>query len=71
MILWNFVHHLKLSEIDHAKIVIACVGMLEMVESCPHWRPKAMDFWQLSDERRFADSPIAIARNPQQGFSTW
>ncbi|WP_454834038.1 hypothetical protein [Rahnella aceris] len=89
--LWNFVHQIKLSETDQAKIAIACVGMLEMVETRPHWRPKAgdarsleyndaanskrlqmlMDFWQLTDERRFADSIIALARNPQQGFSAW
>lgn len=30
-----------------------------------------MDWWQITDEQRFADSIIAIARNPQQGFSTW
>lgn len=89
--LWKFVHQLKLSETDQAKIAIACVGIIEMVETRPHWRPKAggarsmeyydaansqrirmlMDFWQLTDERQFADSIIAIARNPQQGFSTW
>ncbi|WP_227135964.1 nSTAND3 domain-containing NTPase [Kosakonia radicincitans] len=30
-----------------------------------------MDWWQLTDEQRFADSIMAIARNPQQGFSAW
>lgn len=30
-----------------------------------------MDWWQLTDEQRFADSIITIARNPQQGFTTW
>ncbi|HCU15725.1 hypothetical protein M988_3060 [Hafnia paralvei ATCC 29927] len=89
--LWNFVHQFELSEAAQTKIAIACVGMLEMIETRPHWRPKAgdfrsleyndaanskrlqmlMDFWQLTNERRFADSIIAIARNPQQGFSAW
>ncbi|MCR3702036.1 restriction endonuclease [Citrobacter sp. RHBSTW-00570] len=89
--LWSFVHQLELSEAAQTKIAIAFVGMLEMIETRPHWRPKAgdarsleyndaanskrlrmlMDFWQLTNERRFADSIIAIARNPQQGFSAW
>lgn len=30
-----------------------------------------MDWWQLTDEQLFADSIITIARNPQQGFTTW
>jgi hypothetical protein len=30
-----------------------------------------MDWWQLTNERLFADSVMAIARNPQQGFSPW
>ncbi|MEH8974251.1 hypothetical protein RAF83_28010, partial [Klebsiella pneumoniae] len=30
-----------------------------------------MDWWQLTNEQRFADSIMTIARNPQQGFSTW
>ncbi|WP_187229762.1 nSTAND3 domain-containing NTPase [Escherichia marmotae] len=88
--LWNFVHPLGFSEVDQAKIARACVGMLEMIETRPHWRPKAgdprsleyndaanskrllmlMDWWQLTDERQFADSIIAIARNPQRDFST-
>jgi hypothetical protein len=89
--LWDFVHPNGLSEADQTKIARACVGMLEMIETRPHWRPRAgdarsleyndaanskrlrmlMDWWQLTDERRFADSIIAIARNPQQGFGAW
>jgi len=89
--LWDFVHPNGLSEADQAKIARACVGMLEVIETRPHWRPRAgdarsleyndaanskrlrmlMDWWQLTDERRFADSIIAIARNPQQGFGAW
>ena len=69
----------------------ACLGKLEMIETRPHWRPRAsdarsleyndaenskrlrilMDWWQLTDDQRFADSIIAIARNPQQGFGAW
>ncbi|MEH8539440.1 hypothetical protein RAG52_27570, partial [Klebsiella pneumoniae] len=30
-----------------------------------------MDWWQLTNEQRFADSIMTIARNPPQGFSTW
>ncbi|MCL6358127.1 hypothetical protein EXT68_22155 [Pectobacterium parmentieri] len=30
-----------------------------------------MDWWQLTDERQFADSIMAIVRNPQQGFGAW
>jgi len=30
-----------------------------------------MDWWEITDDRRFADSIIRIARNPQQGFSAW
>ncbi|MDU7348836.1 MAG: hypothetical protein E7L23_25800 [Klebsiella grimontii] len=89
--LWNFVHTLELSEVDQAKIARACIGMLEMIETRPPWRPKAgdslsleyndvanskrlqmlMDWWQLTNEQRFADSIMTIARNPPQGFSTW
>lgn len=89
--LWNFVHTLGLSEVDQAKIARACIGMLEMIETRPPWRPKAgdslsleyndvanskrlrmlMDWWQLTNEQRFADSIMTIARNPPQGFSTW
>ena len=89
--LWDFVHPNGLSEADQTKIARACVCMLEMIETRPHWRPRAgdarsleyndaanskrlrmlMEWWQLTDERRFADSIIAIARNPQQGFGAW
>lgn len=30
-----------------------------------------MDWWLLTNELRFADSIMVIARNPQQGFSAW
>ncbi|MFJ2458095.1 hypothetical protein ACIOVC_06035 [Pseudomonas neuropathica] len=30
-----------------------------------------MDWWEITDDRRFADCIIKIARNPQQGFSAW
>ncbi|MBS7845856.1 restriction endonuclease [Pseudomonas fluorescens] len=30
-----------------------------------------MDWWEITDDGRFADSIIKIARNPQQGFSAW
>lgn len=30
-----------------------------------------MDWWRLTNERAFADSIMAIARNPQQGFDAW
>ncbi|CAH0273103.1 restriction endonuclease [Pseudomonas brassicacearum] len=89
--LWDFVHPNGLSEADQTKIARACVGMLEMIETRPHWRPRAgnvrsleyndaanskrlrmlMDWWQLTNERLFADSIMAIARNPQQGFGAW
>lgn len=89
--LWDFVYPCGLSEADQAKIARACVGKLEMIETRPHWRPRAsdarsleyndaenskrlrilMDWWQLTDDQRFADSIIAIARNPQQGFGAW
>ncbi|MCX9031580.1 hypothetical protein NLN83_07330 [Citrobacter portucalensis] len=89
--LWNFVHPLGPSEANQAKIARACIGMLEMIETRPHWRRKTgdtraleyndtanskrlrmlMDWWQLTDDQRFADSIMAIARNPQQGFSSW
>lgn len=89
--LWDFVYPQGLGEADQAKIAMACVGMLEMIETRPRWRPRAgdarsleyndaansrrlrmlMDWWQLTDDRRFADSIIAIARNPRDGFSAW
>lgn len=89
--LWNFVHPLGLSEADQQKIAYACAGLLEMIETRPHWRPKPgeprsleyndaenskrllmlMDWWQLTDDVRFADSIMNIARNPQQGFGAW
>ncbi|WPN97328.1 restriction endonuclease [Pseudomonas sp. MUP55] len=89
--LWDFVHPNGLSETEQAKIARASVGMLEMIETRPHWRPRAgdarsleyndatnskrlrmlMDWWLLTDEQRFADSIISIARNPQQGFDAW
>lgn len=89
--LWDFVYPRGLSEADQAKIARAGVNMLEMIETRPHWRPRAgdarsleyndaanskrlrmlMDWWQLTDDRRFADSIIAIARSPQQCFSAW
>lgn len=89
--LWNFVHPFGLTESDQAKIARACVVMLEMIETRPHWRPKTgdtrsleyndtansrrlrmlMDWWQLTDDWRFANSIMAIARNPPQGFSSW
>ncbi|ELQ11335.1 hypothetical protein A986_22045, partial [Pseudomonas fluorescens BRIP34879] len=89
--LWDFVYPNGLSEADQTKIARACVGMLEMIETRPHWRPRAgdarsleyndaansrrlrmlMDWWQLTNEQLFADSIMAIARNPQQGFGAW
>ncbi|EGS1937355.1 MULTISPECIES: nSTAND3 domain-containing NTPase [Enterobacterales] len=89
--LWDFVYPSGLSEADQAKIARACVAMLEMLETRPHWRPRSgdarsleyndaanskrlrmlMDWWQLTSERRFADSIMTIARNPQQGFGAW
>ncbi|MCY1523889.1 hypothetical protein D9M68_588030 [compost metagenome] len=30
-----------------------------------------MDWWEITGDRKFADSIIKIARNPQQGFSAW
>lgn len=30
-----------------------------------------MEWWQLTDERLFAECIMAIARNPQQGFGAW
>lgn len=89
--LWDFVHPNGLNESGQAKIARACIGMLEMIETRPHWRPRAgdarsleyndaanskrlrmlMDWWQLTDEQVFADSIMAIARNPQQGFGAW
>jgi DNA polymerase III delta prime subunit len=89
--LWSFVHPLGLSELDQAKVANACVGLLEMIVTRPHWRPKPgeartleyndaansarllmlMSWWQLTDDVRFADSIMEIARNPQQGFGSW
>ncbi|MCE5966873.1 nSTAND3 domain-containing NTPase [Enterobacter roggenkampii] len=89
--LWNFVYPLGLGKADQARIARACICKVEMLETRPHWRPKAgdacsleyndasnskrlrmlMDWWQLSDEQRYADSIMVIARNPQQGFGTW
>ncbi|HEA3132739.1 TPA: restriction endonuclease [Aeromonas hydrophila] len=89
--LWDFVYPHGLSEGDQANIAIACVGMLEMIETRQHWRPKAgypqtleyndatnskrlrilMDWWLLTNEQRFADSLMNIARNPQNGFGAW
>lgn len=89
--LWDFVYPRGLSEADQTKIARACVAMLEMLETRPHWCPRSgdarslkyndaanskrlrmlMDWWQLTSERRFADSIMTIARNPQQGFGAW
>lgn len=89
--LWDFVYPRGLSEDDQTKIALACTGMLDMIETRPHWRPRAgdarsleyndaanskrlgmlMDWWRLTNERAFADSIMAIARNPQQGFGAW
>lgn len=30
-----------------------------------------MDWWEITDDKRFADSIIRIARKPQQGFGAW
>lgn len=30
-----------------------------------------IEWWQVTDDIRFADTLMAIARNPQQGFSAW
>ncbi len=89
--LWDFVCQSVFSEDDQAKIAKACANLLEMIETRPHWSPKAgepgsleyndasnskrlrilMDWWQITNERNFADSIMVIARNPQQGFSSW
>ena len=89
--LWNFVHPRGLRETDRVRIAKACVSILDMFETRPHWRPKIddarileyndaansrrlrilMDWWQLTNERKFADSLMAIAHNPPQGFSAW
>jgi hypothetical protein len=89
--LWDFAHSSTLSEGDQIQIAKACGNMLEMIETHPHWSPKAddtwslvysdasnstrlrilMDWWQITNDRRFADSIMVIARNPQQGFSGW
>jgi len=89
--LWDFVYPRGLSEDDQTKIALAGAGMLDMIETRPHWRPRAgdarsleyndaanskrlgmlMDWWRLTNERAFADSIMAIARNPKQGFGAW
>lgn len=45
--LWDFVHPNGLSEIDQTKIARACAGMLGMIETRPHWRPRAGDVRSL------------------------
>ena len=45
--LWDFVHPDGLSEVDQTKIARACVGMLGMIETRPHWRPRAGDVRSL------------------------
>lgn len=89
--LWDFVHPDGLSKTDQTRIARACVGLREMIETRPHWRPRAgdvrsleyndaaiskrlrmlMEWWQLTNEQLFADSIMALARNPQQGFGAW
>ena len=89
--LWDFVYPHGLSEADQVKVARTCLGMLDMIETRPRWRPIAgnarsleyndatnskrvqmlMDWWQLTNEPRFADSIMVITRNPPQGFSAW
>lgn len=85
--LWDFVYPRGLNAADQTKIAGTCADMLEMIETRPRVGGvrsfeyndatnskrlrMLMDWWQLTNERRFADSIMAITRNPQQGFSTW
>jgi hypothetical protein len=89
--LWNFSEHDLIVPDQQARVARACIGLLDMVEKQPRWRPSRRDprifevhdatnstrlellmgWWQLTDDIRFANSAMTIARNPQQGFSAW
>ena len=89
--LWNFVGRNLIAPDHQEKIARACIGLLDMFEKQPHWRPKRGDprsleyhdaanskrldllieWWQITDDIRFANSAMAIVRNPQQGFGAW
>ncbi|MBS4719891.1 restriction endonuclease [Aeromonas caviae] len=45
--LWNFVYPSGLSEPGQIKVARACVDMLEMIETRPHWRPRTGDTQSL------------------------
>ena len=83
---------LVLDEGGQKRIATACVGLLDMIQDRPRWRPKPnhpagtleyndspnssrlmllISWWQATNDMRFANSIMNLARSPRNSFSSW